>query len=59
MKTYVIGDVHGCETELDLLLTKIFSYAEDSSIRIYFVGDLVDKGPDSLLVLKWPKALMP
>ncbi len=44
MKTFVIGDVHGCFFELQKLLDKIGPSSED---RIIFLGDLVDRGPGS------------
>ena len=49
--TFIVGDVHGCFDELMLLLEK----AEYSSQkhRLMFVGDLINKGEDSLKVLKW------
>ena len=48
MSTWVIGDVQGCAAELDALLALIrFDPAHD---RVYFVGDLVNRGPDSAAV---------
>jgi len=50
MSTYVIGDVHGCFDELKKLLKKIsFNPSKDS---IIFTGDLVNRGNQSLEVLK-------
>jgi bis(5'-nucleosyl)-tetraphosphatase (symmetrical) len=47
----VIGDVHGCFDELQLLLQACdFSPAHD---RLVFVGDLVNKGPQSLDVVRF------
>ena len=43
-RTIIIGDVHGCLTELRELLALVAPTADDS---VVFVGDLVDKGPDS------------
>ena len=55
MSTYVIGDIQGCDDELAQLLSLIrFNVAVD---RIYFVGDLVNRGPKSAEVLRRVKAL--
>ncbi len=45
----VIGDVHGCSTELDGLLDRIAPVTGD---RVAFVGDLVAKGPNTEIVLR-------
>lgn len=48
-KTYVIGDIHGCLPELKQLLDQL-NYSD--SDRLIFVGDLINKGPDSRGVLE-------
>ncbi|MBQ0066189.1 MAG: serine/threonine protein phosphatase [Firmicutes bacterium] len=48
---YVIGDVHGCYTEMIQLIDKINSV--DSSAQFIFVGDFVDRGPSTKEVLDW------
>lgn len=50
-RDYVVGDVHGCFTRLQAELDKIgFDPAKD---RLFSVGDLVDRGPESEQVLEW------
>lgn len=46
---FVIGDVHGCRTELDKLLNKI---QPDSKDILLFVGDLIRKGPQNHEVIE-------
>jgi bis(5'-nucleosyl)-tetraphosphatase (symmetrical) len=55
MALYLIGDVQGCAAPLDQLLDKIaFSPSRDSLVLL---GDLVNRGPDSLSVLRRAQAL--
>lgn len=50
MTIYAIGDIQGCYNSLTGLLEKIrFSTDKD---QLWFVGDLVNRGPDSLKVLQ-------
>jgi bis(5'-nucleosyl)-tetraphosphatase (symmetrical) len=62
MKTYAIGDLQGCMHEAQLLLDRIASEEQergetDADRAIVFVGDLVNRGPDSLGALRRVKAL--
>ena len=55
MATYLIGDVQGCDAALGQLLQKIgFSSSRDS---VVLLGDLVNRGPGSLAVLRRLQAL--
>ncbi|MEJ2115598.1 MAG: symmetrical bis(5'-nucleosyl)-tetraphosphatase [Gammaproteobacteria bacterium] len=55
MTTYVIGDVQGCFDELQELVKYIsFNPKKD---QLWFVGDLVNRGPKSLETLRWIKSL--
>ncbi|MFF8101290.1 polynucleotide kinase-phosphatase [Streptomyces sp. NPDC016640] len=56
----VIGDVHGCSAELESLLTRL-GYADGTHPEgrtAVFVGDLVDRGPDSPGVLRRVMAMV-
>jgi len=55
MSTYVIGDLQGCAAELEDLLAAI-DYRPGSD-RLLFLGDLVNRGPESLRALRTVKAL--
>jgi len=55
MALYLIGDVQGCDAALARLLDEIsFSPSRDT---LYLLGDLVNRGPDSLGVLRRLMAL--
>ncbi|MFD4704879.1 bis(5'-nucleosyl)-tetraphosphatase PrpE [Gottfriedia sp. NPDC058432] len=58
MKYDIIGDIHGCYNEF-VELTKKLGYSWENNIPVHpenrklvFVGDLTDRGPNSLAVIK-------
>lgn len=55
MSIYAIGDIQGCFSELQHLLDEI--RFEPEADQLWFVGDLVNRGPESLEVLRFVKSL--
>lgn len=50
-KDFIVGDIHGCFDHLDKLLTQVsFNTFKD---RLFSVGDLADRGPDSKAALNF------
>lgn len=49
MPTYAVGDLQGCLTEFDQLL-ELMNFG--SGDRLWLVGDLINRGPESLLTLE-------
>lgn len=55
MTRYAIGDLQGCLAPLQQLLERI-SFSPDRD-QLTFVGDLVNRGPESLAVLRFVRSL--
>jgi hypothetical protein len=60
----IIGDIHGCADELDLLLARLGYrceggvWTQPEGRQAVFVGDLIDRGEGQLRVLETVKALV-
>ena len=54
-RTIFIGDIHGCLDEFNELMKKI-SYNQNSD-RVILLGDLIDRGPDSVGVVQRAREL--
>ena len=54
-RTFAIGDIHGCYVALRTLLDELRC---DSDDLIVFLGDLVDRGPDSYRVVETVRELV-
>jgi serine/threonine protein phosphatase 1 len=54
LRVYAIGDIHGCRAELDRMLDVIAAECASAGVpaHLVFLGDLVDRGPDSSGVLE-------
>jgi serine/threonine protein phosphatase 1 len=55
--TYAIGDIHGSLDKLKALVEACREHAGDREIRFVFLGDYIDRGPDSAGVLRFMMSL--
>jgi serine/threonine protein phosphatase 1 len=49
--TYAIGDIHGCLDKLRALFTRCEAHAAGQPTKFVFLGDYIDRGPDSFAVI--------
>jgi len=58
MRLIIIGDIHGCIDELNELMQALAPSIDD---QLFFIGDLIDRGPDSIgvvrQVVQWSKQM--
>ncbi len=47
---YAIGDIHGCHDKLVRLMEKVLKDYNPAEDTLVFLGDYIDRGPDSFLV---------
>jgi serine/threonine protein phosphatase 1 len=50
--TYAIGDIHGALHKLEALIARCEQHAAGRPMRFVFIGDYVDRGPDSAGVVR-------
>lgn len=50
-RDFVVGDIHGCFSALETLLTKV--HFDPSRDRVFSVGDLIDRGTESHRVIEF------
>ncbi|MDR1167160.1 MAG: serine/threonine protein phosphatase [Deltaproteobacteria bacterium] len=55
-RIFAVGDIHGCRAKLDKLLEKI-DWRPENQEELVFLGDYIDRGPDSFGVVETVIAL--
>jgi serine/threonine protein phosphatase 1 len=55
--TYAVGDIHGALHKLQTLIERCEDHAEGRPLRFVFLGDYIDRGPDSAGVIDHLRAL--
>ena len=51
--TYAVGDVHGALHKLERLVTRCRDHADGRPARFVFLGDYIDRGPQSAGVIRY------
>src|SRR5271170_4150712 len=55
--TYAVGDIHGSLDKLKALVEACREHADGREMRFVFLGDYIDRGPDSAGVLRFMMSL--
>jgi serine/threonine protein phosphatase 1 len=55
--TYAVGDVHGCLDKLESLIAACRKHADGREMRLVFLGDYIDRGPQSAGVIGFVSSL--
>ena len=55
--TYAVGDIHGSLDKLKALVEACRQHADGREMRFVFLGDYIDRGPDSAGVLRFMMSL--
>ncbi len=53
MRIYAMSDIHGCRDKLERLMARCQADAKDEPAQFVFLGDYIDRGPDSRGVLDY------
>jgi serine/threonine protein phosphatase 1 len=51
--TYAVGDIHGCLDKLKCLIAACQQHAGGRDMRLVFLGDYIDRGPESAGVVRF------
>jgi serine/threonine protein phosphatase 1 len=51
--TYAVGDIHGCLDKLKSLIAACRQHADGRDMRLVFLGDYIDRGPESAGVVRF------
>jgi len=55
--TFAVGDIHGCLRALQSVMHQCLDYAAGAPHRFVFIGDYIDRGPDSAGVIAFVRAI--
>jgi serine/threonine protein phosphatase 1 len=55
--TYAVGDIHGCLDQLKSLIEACRQHADGRDMRLVFLGDYIDRGPEPAGVVRFMLSL--